>query len=128
MGKYDRYISAWRERLQQEAQVLKVAAADARRSAEVCAEHLGAAFGVERVYLTGSLIRHGRFHGSSDIDLAVVGLKADRYMRALSEIADLAGREVDLVPLEDATPEMRDHVMKEGVILYERSKVSAAQI
>ena len=128
MGKYDRYIFAWRERLRQEDDALRAAEAEARRSAQVCAERLVTAFSAERVYLTGSLIRQGRFHSGSDIDLAVVGLRADRYMRALSEIAGLANREVELIPLEDATPEMRDYVLKEGVILYERSEISAVEV
>ena len=124
MQKYGTYIAAWRERLRREAEATRAAEADARRSARTCAAHLGRAFGVRRVYLVGSLA-HGRFHDRSDIDLAVEGLEPRYYVRALAEIADLAGREVDLIVLEDAAQAMIDGVLKRGVVLYERSEVPA---
>ena len=125
MQKYDTYISAWRKRLRREAEAIQAAEADARRSARTCAAHLGRAFGVGRVYLVGSLVHPGRFHDRSDIDLAVEGLEPRHYVRALSEVADLAGREVDLIAMEDAAQAMVDDVLKEGVVLYERPEVPA---
>lgn len=60
-------------------------------------------------------------HRRSDIDLALEGLPPEKYMRALTEIWELLppGFELDLVPLEDAFPEMIERVQSQGEVLYE---------
>lgn len=54
---------------------------------------------VTRVYLIGSIIRPGAFDETSDIDIAVLGLKED-YLRVSSELEALAEHELDLIELE----------------------------
>lgn len=77
------------------------------------AELLRREFGVQRVVLFGSLAR-GLAHEHSDIDLAVQGLPARRYFDAMARAAEVAGRHVDLVPLEDARPEVVAIVERDG--------------
>jgi predicted nucleotidyltransferase len=95
--------------------------AQARRVAEECARHLYGAYGVRRVYLIGSVVRGISFHERSDLDLAVEGLAVDRYFRALADLWKLlpSGMELDLIPLEDAHPELRELVLQEGMLLDE---------
>lgn len=80
----------------------------AREAAETCARVLKEQFGALAVYVFGSLAGQGPWHSQSDIDLAVEGLPADRYMAALSTLWPLLpeGLELDLITMEDAPPEL----------------------
>lgn len=59
--------------------------------------------GATEVYLFGSAAS-GRLRGSSDIDLAVSGLPPERFFRAIGVAADLLGRPLSLVDLDEDTP------------------------
>jgi uncharacterized protein len=110
-------IRAWRARLKRSQDDLGEHEAEARAQARSCAERLVQRFGVRQVFLIGSLARQGSFHEGSDIDLVVAGLVPEQYWAALDEIAALAHRNVELIRLEDAGPEMAAHVAAEGVLL-----------
>ncbi len=73
-------------------------------------------FGVTAVYLFGSTAR-GEPHARMDLDLAVEGLAAARYLEALAAVSDAAPCLVDLVRLEDAADSLRRHIANEGVRL-----------
>lgn len=126
MDAYSSYIEAWQKRLRQEQEALDQAAQQAREQAQVCAKALVEEYGAERVYLIGSLARGSGFHSRSDIDLAVAGIAPERYFAVLADIAERAGREVDLILLESATPALLEYVANEGVLLYECPKIPAA--
>jgi len=89
--------------------------AQARTVAEACVHLLKERFGANEVYIFGSLAGEGPWHDQSDIDLAVEGLPMADYMRALSACWELLpeGLELDLVPLEDAYPELRARILGE---------------
>lgn len=74
-------------------------------------------FGARRVILFGSLAGQGPWHDRSDIDLAVEGIAPEEFFRAYSACWDLVTRDLsialDLVPLEDAYPEMRARILGE---------------
>jgi len=74
---------------------------------------------VTKVYLFGSLRDPNTFHEKSDIDLVVEGLPPHLYFKALAELWRQLppGIELDLIPFEDADPELRELVLKEGVSL-----------
>jgi len=76
-------------------------------------------YGVSKVTLFGSLAR-GIAHLDSDIDLAVVGLPAERYFDALARCARVAGRVVDLVRFEEARPGQIASISESGEVLYDR--------
>lgn len=115
------YVAAWRERRKQEQEQLAERLKEGWRAAIRCAEFLARRCGVRRVYLFGSRLGNTHFHQKSDIDLVVEGLPSEQYIPALTEIWDLlpSGFELDLVPLEDAFPEMIERVQNEGEVLYE---------
>ncbi len=86
-----------------------VAKEDARRIASRLAEA-----GATRVVLFGSLARGDDFTPVSDIDLAVEGITWSDYWRVLSAVRKLTSFGVDLVVLEDASPELRRRILLEG--------------
>ena len=89
--------------------------AKALAAAQACIELLKSRFGAKRVILFGSLAGQSPWHDRSDIDLAVEGLSPADYMRALSACWELLpeGVDLDLVPLEDARPEMKARILGE---------------
>ena len=75
-------------------------------------------FGVEAVYLFGSLLEPEAVHPASDIDLAVAGLDSQRYYEALGELlCRTKDFSVDLVRLEEAQPSLAKHILQSGVQL-----------
>lgn len=123
----DSYIEAWRKRLRLETAELDRSLAETRARAKDCAALLVGRFGAYEVYLIGSVAGTGRFHERSDIDLCVSGLDSRCYLQALSEAAEVAGRDVDLILLEEAPPELVHRAKREGVLLHGRPEVPASQ-
>jgi predicted nucleotidyltransferase len=119
------YVAAWRERRRQERKQLTERLEMGRKTAIRCAGFLVERYNVHRVYLFGSMLGSTIVHHRSDIDLAVEGLPPEKYIRALTEVWALLppGFELDLVPLEDAHPEMVDRIRSEGEVLYEAEKI-----
>ena len=73
-------------------------------------------FGVEKVILFGSLIDSTQFAVSSDVDLAVVGLRPEDYFKAWRVVEEvLEDCVVDLVELGKATDSLRQSILKYGV-------------
>ena len=62
--------------------------------------------GATEVFVFGSATRDA-LRPDSDIDMAVRGLPPSVYFSAISKVADLLGRPVDLVDLDDPTPIVR---------------------
>ena len=87
----------------------------AQEVAATCVTILKERFGVQEVYVFGSLAGHSPWHGCSDVDLAVEGLAPERYMSALSTLWQLLpeGLELDLITLEDAPPELAARIKGE---------------
>jgi len=54
---------------------------------------------VEKVYIFGSILEEYCFYDSSDVDIAVEGLK-ENYFRIFSDLEDIVGRNIDLLELE----------------------------
>jgi len=116
-----RYRKAWQRRWQEADKKREERIYLARQASEACARLLAERYGARRVYLFGSLVGSRSIHDRSDIDLAVEGLGPGRaYWRALAQLwASLPpGIELDLVPLEDADPELVERILTEGELLY----------
>ena len=62
----------------------------------------------------GGLQRH------SDVDIAVMGVAEPRLPRLAVALSRIAGREVDLIALETATPLLRFEIARDGEVLVER--------
>lgn len=116
------YIATWKARFAEDEEKRHRLFEKAREAAKKSAKALIEEFGAEKVYLIGSLTSEDDFTEHSDVDIAVSGLKAEKYFKALSFIWGLfpKGIEVDLIPLEDADEYVKEKVLTEGVILYDK--------
>ncbi len=86
-------------------------------AARAAAAALRGDFGATRVVLFGSVVR-GTFHERSDIDLAVVGLAPDKFLRAWGAAEEAAaGFAIDLVDLASARPWVVEVLARDGVEL-----------
>ena len=119
-AKMSTYAAEWDKRLEKEKKRRRRRAQEAAIIARRCASLLYEKYGARGVYLIGSLNEPEAFHDRSDIDLVVEGLPPRLYFKALAELWRQlpAGLELDLIPLEDADPELRKRALKEGVRLY----------
>lgn len=116
---FRQYVDAWRERLARRQSQRQMQAHQLREVAHACARRLVQDFGAGKVYLFGSLLEQDLVHDRSDIDLAVEGLEGELYFTALREVWALLppGVELDLVPLEQARPDLARRVRTEGILL-----------
>jgi predicted nucleotidyltransferase len=86
--------------------------------ARQAASLLYATFGVQKVSVFGSLLHLERFAAWSDIDLAVWGIRPEKFFKAAAKIIDLSPEfEIDLVDAESCSERMKHTIEKEGVIL-----------
>lgn len=116
---WSEYVEAWRARLAKKEARRRRQTVHLRQVARACARRLIRDFGATRVYLFGSLLEASLVHDRSDIDLAVEGLKGQRYFAALSEIWSLLppGVELDLIRMEGAWPSLGERIKAEGELL-----------
>lgn len=116
------YLTTWKARLAEDEEKRHRLFEKARESAKKAAKALVEEFGAEKVYLIGSLTIEDDFAEYSDVDIAVSGLKTEKYFKALSFIWGLfpKGIEVDLIPMEDADEYLRSKVITEGIVLYDK--------
>lgn len=107
------YVAYWRRRQAHGRALSLRLAGQARADAARIAALLRRDFGVTRVVLFGSLAS-GRFRPDSDIDLAVEGLAAASFFRALAQASRLSLFPLDLKPLEDLAPHFKARVLQTG--------------
>lgn len=89
----------------------------ARADADTIASFLKREFGA-RVIGIGSVFAQDRpFRPTSDIDLAVDGLPAEQFYRASARAADLTRFNLDIIPVDSATPSMLERIREQGVEL-----------
>jgi len=88
-----------------------------RRLLPALVEVLVGEFGVRRVVLFGSLTK-GIAHRDTDVDLAVEGLAPEQYFAALTRCAEVARRNVDLVPIDEAQPDLLRIITTKGEVLH----------
>lgn len=105
-------ISLWEKRLQEKyAERERVRQQVLAKAVEALRDYFTGK-NVKAVYLTGSVLREGRFHAFSDIDVAVEGFEGD-YFRTLVELEALLDRDVDLIELEKCL--FREQIMQRGL-------------
>ena len=75
-------------------------------------EH-GPELDISQAYAFGSVTRPGRFRDDSDVDVAVEGLDADTFFRAMSLLSTAMGRAVDLVELRKC--HFADRIRERGI-------------
>jgi predicted nucleotidyltransferase len=95
------------------------------REAERLSQLLAEKFGVEAVYLFGSLVWSDIHTPETDIDLAVSGLPNEQFLEAVSYLERESKFPIDLVDLSKVSDHLRQRILTEGKLLYEREPVAA---
>ncbi len=95
------------------------------REAQRLSQLLAEKFEVEAVYLFGSLVWSEIHAPETDIDLAVSGLPAEQYLEAVSFLERESKFPIDLVELSKVSDHLRQRILTEGKLLYERESVAA---
>lgn len=90
---------------------------EAKGKAEELACTLIREYGASEVWLFGSLVRRGRFHANSDIDLAAGGIPPSQYFRVLSRLNSDIDFEVDLIDLDACASWLALLIRQEGILL-----------
>jgi predicted nucleotidyltransferase len=88
-------------------------------AAKQAGEILKGEFGVNRVWVFGSLARANQpFTKWSDIDLAVEGLAPDKFFRAGVRLEDVDGKiPIEIFPLDSARDDLKENIQQEGIEL-----------
>lgn len=79
-------------------------------------------YGANRVILYGSLAR-GDAHAASDVDICVDGLPSEYFFRALGECLLYSEHSISVIDLQNSYGLLRDRILQEGLLLYERERV-----
>ncbi|PSB25593.1 nucleotidyltransferase family protein [Stenomitos frigidus] len=62
-------------------------------------EQSGSHYGIDSAYIFGSVLRPGRFHDGSDVDLGVETMHSVKQIEAIAALSMALLREVDIVDL-----------------------------
>lgn len=81
-------------------------------------------FNLHSIYLFGSLAWGEMFSPETDIDLAVSGLKSELLYKAIGFLEGETNFPFDLIDLDEASPTLRERILREGELLYERELVA----
>lgn len=75
-------------------------------------------FGAEKVLLFGSCLED--VESAQDIDIAVKGVKPEKFFEMYGRILGEVGSEVDLIPLEDMREHFAKRILEKGRLIYGR--------
>lgn len=77
----------------------------------------------QKIVQWGSLLDKTLFTEVSDIDIAIQGIDtAEQYFALLKDAEKLTDFPIDLIQLEKTNPLHRESILKNGKIIYERSR------
>ncbi len=75
-------------------------------------------FGAEKVLLFGSCLED--VESAQDIDIAVKGVKPEKFFEMYGRILSEVDSEVDLIPLEDTREHFAKRILEKGRLIYGR--------
>lgn len=93
---------------------------EAKRISQLLAEK----FYVNKVYLFGSLAWGNKFSPETDIDLAVSGLHPEQIFKAIGYLEHETKYPFDLADLDSLTDSLKERILREGKLLYEREPIA----
>lgn len=108
--KFDPYL--WRENRRKKAaenETLRLTVLDQVRDALI---DLGRRYRWDTVYVFGSVIKPGKFHPHSDVDIAVKGLDKFQLYSFIADISFFLQRDVDVVVVEEC--HFSESIMQRG--------------
>jgi len=113
------YIDYWKKRREEIKKLNLRLQSEARKELSKIISLLVEKYDAQRIILFGSL-KTGDFNESSDIDLAVEGIKAENFFQALAAVNRISRFPIDVKPLEELEPYFRSRIDLEGEVIYER--------
>ncbi|MFW5988514.1 MAG: nucleotidyltransferase family protein [bacterium] len=119
MCNYSQYVKTYKQKIEKQKKDEKKLFKMLNKKARKAAKKLGQEFNIERVYLFGSLTNKNKFSLNSDIDLAVKGLDPVKFLEAWGVLEDYLNYDFDLVQFEKANENLKNIIIKEGVIIYD---------
>ncbi|MFQ5687206.1 MAG: nucleotidyltransferase family protein [Candidatus Scalindua sp.] len=75
-------------------------------------------FGAEKVLLFGSCLED--VESAQDIDIAVKGVKPEKFFEMYGRILSMVDSEIDLIPLEDTREHFAKRILEKGRMVYGR--------
>ncbi len=119
--KLQTYIKHFRERQARQAHEQDHLRSKAQATAELLSHRLRTRWGATEIILFGSLAKclrgRGSFLARSDIDLAVRGLDSASFFRILADLESISYCPVDLVYVEECSPQLRQSIERDGILL-----------
>lgn len=112
--RYQSYLEGFRTRRAQADEAARARTDAARALLPEAAGLLRKVFGAVRVGAFGSLVT-SQLAADSDIDIYVDRLARGRYWQAVARLAQLFGRPVDLIELDEAPPSIRATIEMDGL-------------
>ncbi len=85
--------------LEQRRQRLEEARQQTLRQTFDLLDKVATPLGVDRAYVFGSVLRAGRFHERSDVDVAVEAIEPEAFFALMSRLSSALVRDVDVVDL-----------------------------
>lgn len=76
-------------------------------------------YGAEKVILFGSCVKD--IETAHDIDIAVSGIKPEKFFYYYGRVASEAGDEIEIVDLADIREHFYKRILSKGKVIYERS-------
>lgn len=73
-------------------------------------------FGAEKVLLFGSCLEE--VESAQDIDIAVKGVKPEKFFEMYGKILGVINSEIDLIPLEDTREHFSKRILEKGKVIY----------
>jgi len=73
-------------------------------------------FGVEKMLLFGSCLEE--LESAQDIDIAVKGVKPEKFFEMYGKILGVVDCEIDLIPLEDTREHFAKRILERGKLIY----------
>jgi len=73
-------------------------------------------FGAEKVFLFGSCLE--KIESAHDIDVAVKGVKPERFFEMYGKILGAVASRIDLIPLEDIREHFSKRILESGRLIY----------
>lgn len=70
-------------------------------------------YDVQEAYVFGSLVKPGRYHADSDIDIAVVWEQRRDFFGMAADVSQRLGQDIDILPLEQLP--FADKIRDEGL-------------
>jgi predicted nucleotidyltransferase len=73
-------------------------------------------YGAEKVLLFGSCLED--VESAQDIDIAVSGVRPEKFFEMYGKITSVVDSEIDLIPLEDVREHFARRILEKGKLIY----------